>query len=93
MTDSHYQRYSDDTSQVTSIWSAHGHRFMSDGEPPYESCLTCGAMYQLRALEDDPTRGEYLTARGEEPADCTHNTSMEHGYDAESDCPCVACDS
>jgi hypothetical protein len=87
------QTYTEDTSQVLSVWSTYGHRFLSDGGENTESCLTCGAMYQLLALEDDPTRGEYLTAGGDEPAECTRDTSMDHGYDAETDCPCIACDS
>lgn len=85
--------YTTDTSQVTSVWSAYGHRFMSDGDGNTESCLTCGAMYELVALADDPTRGEYMTAMGDEPMQCTGNTSMEHGYEVDTDCNCVLCDS
>lgn len=86
-------RYSEDNSQVTSVWSAYGHRFISDGSPPFESCLTCGAMYQLLALADDPTRGEYVAMDGSEPRDCTHNTDMTHGYEdaSDPDCNCCAC--
>jgi hypothetical protein len=43
--------YTDDVSQVVSVWSTYGHRFMGTDEPTHESCLTCGAMYQL--LADD----------------------------------------
>ena len=93
-------RYSDDNSRVVSVWSAYGHRFMSDGEPPYESCLTCGAMYQLLALEDDPTRGEYLSNAGDEPMQCSGDTEMAHGYpgerhdgNADHECNCIRCDS
>jgi hypothetical protein len=93
--------YSVDNSQVTSVWSAHGHRFISNGGENTESCLTCGAVYQLLALAEDPTRGEYLTASGEPPAQCTGDTSMVHGYPGERhgegtvdhDCPCLLCDS
>jgi hypothetical protein len=93
--------YTEDTSRVSSVWSSYGHRFMDDGEG-YASCLTCGAMYQLRALADDPTRGEYVTAMGGEPAECTRDTSMVHGYPGERDyhegtkdhdCNCLFCDS
>jgi hypothetical protein len=90
-----------DTSRVSSVWSAYGHRFMSTDAPEHEACLTCGAMYALMARADDPTRGEYMTASGEQPAECTGDTSMVHGYPGERhgegtvdhDCPCVSCDS
>jgi hypothetical protein len=91
--------YITDSSQVVSVWSAYGHRFISDGEENYESCLTCGAMYQLLALADDPTRGEYLNMHGDAPHDCTRDTSMVHGYSGERedgpnhDCDCLICDS
>jgi hypothetical protein len=78
--------YSLDASRVTSVWSAYGHRFMSTDVPEYESCLTCGAMYQLLALADDPTRGEYMAANGDAPMDCTGNTGMAHGYPGERYC-------
>lgn len=99
-------KYSTDVSQVVSVWSAYGHRFMGTDEPTHESCLTCGAMYQLLALADEPTSGEYMTAAGDEPQQCTHDTSMVHGYPGERvctcddgcehcqhDCNCVSCDS
>ncbi len=93
--------YSTDTAQVTSVWSAYGHRFIGTDAPEHEACLICGALYQLLAFADDPTRGEYLTAAGEQPADCTRDTSMVHGYPGERDgngtidhtCPCLSCDS
>jgi hypothetical protein len=78
--------YSTDNSRVSSVWSAYGHRFMDDGGENTVSCLTCGAVYQLLAFADDPTRGEYLTAAGEPPADCTGDTSMVHGYPGERFC-------
>lgn len=96
-----------DSSQVTSVWSAYGHRFLSDGEGT-ESCLRCGALYQLVAYADDPTSGDYVTAMGDEPAQCTGDTLMVHGYAGETDCdscqnegcdhcvhdcPCIRCDS
>lgn len=82
--------YTTDTSRVSSVWSAYGHRFMSQDDN-YESCLTCGAMYQLLALEDDPTRGEYLAMNGDAPMNCSHDTSMDHGYESDSDCNCCQC--
>ena len=63
--------YSQDVSDVVSVWSQYGHRFMSTDDENHEACLTCGAMYQLLARADDPTRGEYLTNAGEIPQDCT----------------------
>lgn len=83
--------YSTDITRVTSVWSAYGHRFMGDDGEGTESCLTCGAMYQLLALADDPTRGEYLASDGSEPMACTGNTSMDHGYEVDSACNCIAC--
>jgi hypothetical protein len=56
-------------------------------------------MYQLLADADDPTRGEYLTASGDEPQQCSGDTSMVHGYPGERedgpnyDCNCILCDS
>lgn len=109
MTDREYQT---DSSQVVSVWSAHGHHFMSgdvdDAGTAYESCLKCGALYQLLAYADDLRAGAYLTAAGDPPADCTGDTSMVHGYPGERncescddhgcahcthDCPCLLCDS
>lgn len=71
---------------ITSVWSSYGHRFMSTDDESHESCLTCGAMYALTADPDDPTRGDYTTAAGEQPQECTHNTSMAHGYPGERVC-------
>ena len=96
--------YISDNSQVVSVWSAYGHRFTGTDSPEHESCLTCGAMYALVALADDPTRGEYVTIGGDEPAECTGDTSMAHGYPGERvcddgcehcmhQCPCILCDS
>lgn len=59
---------------------------MSTDEPTHESCLTCGAMFQLLAIDGDETRGEYMTAAGDEPQHCTHDTSMVHGYPGERHC-------
>jgi hypothetical protein len=88
--------YSTDTANVVSVWSAYGHHFIS--EDGGESCLTCGAHYQPMALEDDPTRGEYMAANGDAPMECTGDTSMAHGYpgervdgNADHDCNCLLC--
>jgi hypothetical protein len=78
--------YITDVSRVVSVWSEYGHRFMSDGGEGTESCLTCGAMYQLMASAEDPTRGEYMAANGDAPMDCTGNTSLAHGYAGERHC-------
>jgi hypothetical protein len=78
--------YSTDVSRVSSVWSTYGHRFMSTDEPTHESCLTCGAMFQLLAVEGDETRGEYMAANGDEPMQCTGDTGMAHGYPDERYC-------
>jgi hypothetical protein len=78
-----------DTPPITSVWSAFGHKFITDGE--YEVCLTCGAMYILRPLAGDPTCGEYLAADGSEPTTCSHDTSAEHGYEVDTNCNCWQC--
>lgn len=85
-----------DTSQIVSVWSAHGHTFIGE-DGNYERCLECGALYQLLPADDDPTRGRYCTASGDDPNDCTHDTSMVHGYAGERedgpnhDCNCLLC--
>ena len=89
--------YTADTSRVSSVWSSYGHRFTSTDVPEHESCLTCGATFQLLALENDLTRGEYLSAAGEAPMECTGDTSMVHGIagevdgDPHPDCNCLFC--
>jgi hypothetical protein len=83
-------QYSEDISQVTSVWSAYGHTFIG-ADDNYVSCLTCGAMYQLMALAHNPSRGEYMTSAGDEPMQCTGDTSMEHGYEVDTECNCVQC--
>jgi hypothetical protein len=101
--------YSTDTSAVVSVWSAHGHRFMSTDDENTEQCITCGAMYQLLADAEDPRTGYYLTSVGDEPAECSGDTAMTHGYPGERhcehcdqpegcehcnhQCPCILCDS
>lgn len=75
-----------DTSQVTIVWSAYGHRFM--GEDGGEACITCGARYTLIVPDpSDPTYGQYVNGAGEDPQECTHNTTMAHGYPGERVCP------
>jgi hypothetical protein len=64
---------------------------MSDGEDDghggeYVSCLTCGAMYVLRAMSDDPTRGDYVNSAGDGADECSRDTSMCHGYPGERHC-------
>jgi hypothetical protein len=86
---------------INSVWSAHGHRFMSTDTEGHESCLTCGAMYQLVPTPDASHDGEYLAADGSEPMECTHDTNMAHGYPGERDdshsatvehdCNCLFC--
>jgi hypothetical protein len=78
--------YTLDVSMVSSVWSAHGHRFMSTDDDNDHSCLRCGAMYRLLADATDPTYGYYVTNAGDEPAQCTGDTSMVHGYPGERVC-------
>lgn len=78
---------------ITSVWSSFGHVFMGDGEydtaddgtvlGSYESCLTCGAHYVLRLTPDGFSDGGYFTNGGDEPAECTRDTAMVHGYSGE----------
>jgi len=70
---------------ITHVWSSFGHRFLSDGDG-YESCLTCGAMYELVRRADDPTGGDYMAANGDDPMPCTGDTGMAHGYPGERFC-------
>jgi hypothetical protein len=78
---------------VTSVWSTYGHRFISNGDGvdefgySIESCLMCGAVYQLQhGVDGDWTRGLYCAANGDEPDQCTGNTGMAHGYSGERYC-------
>jgi len=79
------QEYTRENADVIAVWSAFDHRFISGGEEPYESCLTCGAMFQLLAFKDDPSRGEYMSGSGDQPMRCTGDTSMVHGYERNCD--------
>ena len=93
----------DNLPAITHVWSPFGHRFMSDGNGPNEwgntteSCLTCGAMYELARRTDDPTGGDYTASNGDDPMPCTGDTSMVHGYPGEADgdphpdCNCLFC--
>lgn len=86
------------SADITHVWSSFGHRFMSDGGDETESCLMCGAMYQLTPRADDPSGGDYTAANGDDPHPCTGDTSMAHGYpgervdgNADHDCNCLLC--
>lgn len=70
---------------VSSVWSSFGHRFMSTDTPNEETCLTCGATYVLVPDPDEPTRGEYRNAHGDDPMACSGRTDLVHGL--ERDCP------
>ena len=78
--------------RITSVWSAYGHTFI--GEDGHESCLTCGAVYELVADDpEDPTHGAYQASNGDEPVQCA-GTSARHGDErAEDDhsCNCLLC--
>lgn len=70
---------------VTAVWSSYGHTFMNDGDGEdewgytRESCLTCGAMYQLKADADG--YGVYSASNGDEPDLCSGRTDLVHGYE------------
>ncbi|MGW9205667.1 hypothetical protein ACWGR4_01585 [Embleya sp. NPDC055664] len=75
---------------ITHVWSSFGHRFMSDGcahedGSSCETCLTCGACFELRRRLDDPTGGDYQAANGDDPIECTGDVAMCHG-----EMPCQA---
>jgi hypothetical protein len=83
---------------ITSVWSTYGHRFMSTDSENHESCLTCGAMYELSPDEPGSTSGHYHAANGDQPMQCSGDTSMAHGYpgervdgNADHDCNCLFC--
>lgn len=71
---------------IVSVWSSFDHTFIS--EDGHESCLTCGALYELTAREGDPSSGDYVAADGSDPMPCTGDTSMAHGYPGERVCDC-----
>lgn len=71
---------------IVSVWSSYGHRFMGTNSPEYESCMTCGAMFELRKTPDGPSDGEYVAADGSEPIQCTGDTGSVHGYMGEKYC-------
>jgi hypothetical protein len=93
---------------IVSVWSSYGHRFVSSDSDDSDSCLTCGALYALVETPDGPSDGEYQAADGSEPAECTGDTRMVHGYPGERwceecrgagcehcqhNCNCILCDS
>lgn len=71
---------------ISVVWSTFGHRFMGTDNEEHESCLTCGALFQLLAQPDDATCGDYSAADGSDPMQCTGDTSMAHGYAGERVC-------
>lgn len=87
-----------DATAITSVWSSHGHTFMGTGEYEhdenddrrilgvYESCLTCGAEYVLRATPDAFSDGAYSTWNGDEPTECTGSSHEDH-----DECNCLHC--
>jgi len=82
---------------ITSVWSSYGHRFMSTDDERHDSCLTCGAMYELIETPQGISEGAYVASNGDEPMQCTQDTSMVHGYAGEidgephPDCNCLFC--
>ncbi|MAS55574.1 MAG: hypothetical protein CMJ44_13305 [Pimelobacter sp.] len=68
----------------TTVESAYGHRFISTDSDGHESCLTCGALFELTDRGDGT--GIYTTAYGDEPERCTGDTGMAHGYPGERYC-------
>jgi hypothetical protein len=86
---------------VTSVWSSYGHRFyMTDPDAGAEACMTCGAEYYLTWTCDEPAdtdegvhyaSGDYRASGGAEPAECSRDTSMVHGWRDENghdlECP------
>lgn len=69
---------------ITSVDSAFGHRFIGTDCDEHESCLTCGAMFTL--VEVEPGHGQYVASNGDDPVDCTGDTSAVHGYGGERHC-------
>jgi len=92
-----YFKNAENEPPITHVWSTFGHTFIDDGGESTESCLTCGAMYELMRRADDPTGGDYTAANGDDPMACTHDTGMVHGYagevdgDPHPDCNCLLC--
>ena len=83
---------------ITHVWSSFGHRFISDdSDSGHESCLTCGAMYELVRRADDPTGGDYTASNGDDPTPCTRRTDLYHGVPGEGEgatdhnCNCLFC--
>lgn len=76
---------------INSVWSSYGHTFMSTDSPEHESCLTCGALFDLHATPNGPHDGEYTSADGSEPIQCTRNTAMVHGFMGEKYCMDPGC--
>jgi hypothetical protein len=70
------------TQPVTSVWSAYGHVFSSDGD--YATCDRCGGEWQIQRDRDDPSSGRYVASNGDDATECTGDTSMEHGHPGET---------
>lgn len=96
-TNPHSHNPIEDPAAITAVWSAFGHTFISEDE--LETCLVCGANYQLVADDpSDPTHGRYCAANGDDPMQCSGDTSMAHGYPGEREdgngehhCNCIRC--
>lgn len=71
---------------INSVWSSYDHTFI--GSDDYEDCLTCGAQYELvHAAESQLSSGRYRTSNGDDPMNCSGDTSMVHG-EGYCDCDC-----
>lgn len=68
----------------TVVESSQGHVFMSTDSENYESCLTCGGMWEI--IDRGDGIGRYVANDGD-PADCcSGDTSAAHGYAGEPIC-------
>jgi len=77
---------------ITSIWSSFGHRFASTDSEDSEQCMTCGGMWTLARRADDPNAGDYTASNGDDPQECSRDTSRAHGYPGERYCQWGDCD-
>ncbi|MEU5437161.1 hypothetical protein AB0G73_27805 [Streptomyces sp. NPDC020719] len=88
-----------DLPAITRVWSSFGHCFYGDGGcdghddgSSCETCMTCGAVYELCRRADDPSGGDYRAADGDDPIECTGDIGMRHGeqsWRADSGRPCT----
>ncbi|GIG61140.1 hypothetical protein Lfu02_55120 [Longispora fulva] len=67
---------------MITVWSAYGHRFQS-GDSGSETCMTCGGTWELSETTDpgDWNSHYYHASNGDDPDECTGNTSLAHGYE------------